>query len=288
MSRFFRHEPLPTPLHVDTSSSSTSRQGCVRAEEKDATEWIEATAEEEKNREKKFLSTMTAVPSDLYSMWKESGQISRSFGRRNGKKNNARLNEKVISKFYNPVAGRPLAISRNDPAEITVNMGYSNFNAFSTSTAVITVLGFNFSLSLFSEANSYLSVFDQYRIDYFEAWLEPRQSQSITTANTGTIVSAVDVDDSSVPLTYNQVEDHQSAIASSTYAGHYHAWVPHIALASYSGAFTSYANVPAIWLDSGSPAVQHYGLKVATSATGAVETFSLVVRARVSFKNPGL
>jgi len=193
-----------------------------------------------------------------------------------------------VSKAFNTVAGRPMALTRTYPAEVTVNMSLSTFNAFSTSTTLVTVLGFPFTLTAFSESAAYLGLFDQYRIDYLEVWIEPRQSQSTVSANIGTMVSAVDVDDASTPTFYNTVEDHQSAIATNTNAGHYHAWVPHIALASYSGTFTSYANVPAIWLDSGSPNVQHYGLKVATSATAAVESFSMVVRARVSFKNPGL
>lgn len=37
---------------------------------------------------------------------------------------------------------------------------------------------------------------------------------------------------------------------------------PRAAAAIYSGAFTSYANIKAPWIDSNSPSVQHYGLKM--------------------------
>lgn len=61
-----------------------------------------------------------------------------------------------------------------------------------------------------------------------------------------------------------------------------------MAVAVYSGAFTSFANAPSSWIDSGSPNVQHYGLKAAVTATAAVQTYNLQVRARVSFRQPGL
>jgi len=37
---------------------------------------------------------------------------------------------------------------------------------------------------------------------------------------------------------------------------------PRQALATYSGAFTSYANTKALWNDTASPSVQHYGMKI--------------------------
>jgi len=61
-----------------------------------------------------------------------------------------------------------------------------------------------------------------------------------------------------------------------------------MAVAAYSGAFTSYSNLVGGWIDSASPAVQHYGIKLATPiATGSI-AYTMTARAVVSFRSPGI
>jgi len=62
-----------------------------------------------------------------------------------------------------------------------------------------------------------------------------------------------------------------------------------MAVAAFSGAFTSYSNVPAGWIDSASPGVQHYGLKLYFESTPfGVISYEYSVRAKVSFRGPGI
>lgn len=145
-----------------------------------------------------------------------------------------------------------------------------------------------FQLNKFSGYSQYTGLFDQYRFNEIEVWIEPTTSPSTASADVGTCVTAIDLDDTNVPTSVASVEDKQTALSTGGFSGHYHRWKPHMALAAYSGAFTSYDNAPANWIDSASPAVQHYGIKIAVTNTGSVVPYRISVRASVSFRQPGL
>jgi len=66
---------------------------------------------------------------------------------------------------------------------------------------------------------------------------------------------------------------------------HYRKFIPHVAVASYSGTFTSFTNEVAPWIDIASPSVQHYGLKTACTPTTAVVQYTARARLSVSFRN---
>ena len=170
---------------------------------------------------------------------------------------------------------------------ITVNMAFNIIDYIVTSTSVPVTVGTSFALSAFVSSAAYLSVFDQYKFDHLETWLEPQGSISQPISNWGTLTSCIDLDDGSTP-SFADVEDHQTSLSTSGQDSHYHAWKPHMAVAVYSGAFTSFANEPADWIDSGSPNVQHYGQKCAVSIQSASTKYNLYIRARVSFRQPGL
>lgn len=221
----------------------------------------------------KAKSQLTAIP---------SGSLRSTRSRR---KNKGKLG--VISKTYNQAASRPIAIKRNNPGMITVNLRIDFVSAFSTSAAVVNTGASSFNLGQFNGTSQYTGLFDQYRFDEIEAWLEP-QASYLATANCGVVVTAIDVDDANSPGTIEAVEDKQNSLSASGICGHYHRWQPHMAVAVYSGAFTSFQNAPADWIDSASNTVQHYGIKYASSVTTAVQNYNLTIRARVSFRNPGL
>lgn len=195
----------------------------------------------------------------------------------------------MTSKAFNPVANRPNSTIRAPPAQIQVAMSYVTSAWKTTSTTVPTYASEAFIVNAFAAASAYLAVFDQYRIDEIEIWIEPIISQSSAIALVSNYCTAVDVDDSNVPVSFTDVVDHQSAIVTNGEGGHYHKFKPHMAVALYSGVFTSFGNEPSNWIDSASPSVQHYGLKFAnTSATSTAMIYSLTVKAKVSFRNPGI
>jgi hypothetical protein len=132
----------------------------------------------------------------------------------------------------------------------------------------------------------YTGLFDQYRIRLIEAWLEPIAAQGTTVF--GPVASAIDLDDANSPGNLASVQAKQDSLTSYGGSSHYHRWVPHCALAAYSGVFTSFANVTAPWIDSASPAVQHFGLKYAALPTPAAVPYRLNVRMHLSFRAPGI
>jgi hypothetical protein len=163
----------------------------------------------------------------------------------------------------------------------------SNFLMSSATAGAFTAASQTFVLSTFSGAANLLAVFDQYRIDQIECWLEcPSVNQQVIFPE---VYSCVDLDDANVAVNAGQIQDHLGSLVACGPAGHYHKWRPHIAVATFSGAFTSYGNEPAGWVDSASPSVQHFGLKTGMISNGAsVVSYSLVARAVVSFRAPSI
>jgi len=144
----------------------------------------------------------------------------------------------------------------------------------------------SFTVNQLTNASAYLAVFDKYRIRQVECWME---SELPTGAGSLPLYTAVDLDDAVAPTSVTNVADKQGAVVGNSAAGHYHRWMPNMALAAYSGAFTSFTSTPATWVDSASPNVQHYGLKIAAEVDTVQNTpFSLTVRMVVEFASPGL
>jgi hypothetical protein len=190
-----------------------------------------------------------------------------------------------ISAFFNEVAARPFPHFGSLENKIrTVNI--FTVSAFlTTSTTVFTAAAAYISLAQFPNYTEYSQVFDQYKIDQVEVWLEPVGSQE---NGTGILTTAVDLDDANVPTSATAIYDKQDALTGNGIQGRYHRWVPHMATAVFSGTFTSYGNERAGWIDSASPNVQHYGFKVASSASSTVYSYNLTVRAVISYRATGL
>jgi hypothetical protein len=192
----------------------------------------------------------------------------------------------AANRFYNTMAARPIprngiSLEQSMRLEMCIDIP-----TFLTTSSVGLAVGNASSVTIagFSGAAALLAVFDQYRIDQLEVWLEPVAAQGTTVF--GSVVSAVDLDDANAVTGFSQVQDHPCAIQGIGGAGHYHKWRPHTAVAIYSGAFTSFSNEPSMWIDSGSPNVQHYGLKACTIGFAAAIVYSLTVRAVVSVRAP--
>lgn len=131
-------------------------------------------------------------------------------------------------------------------------------------------------LSQFPSAAAFTAVFDQYRITKASVLLSPSLANSnpILAASTVTLVpssifnppvlcTCVDQDDANAPANEAAVLAHESAIVHGAFTTDvWRTFQPRVAVEAYQtggfGGFTSQGNV---WCDSGSPAVQHYGLK---------------------------
>jgi len=123
----------------------------------------------------------------------------------------------------------------------------------------------SFTLSQVPNNTAYVALFDQYRIREIEFWAYPAQSNN--GGHTGTLYSAVDYDNAPA-LTPSTISQYSNVCMSPlTTMGHYHRFRPHVAVAAYSGAFTSFANQAAQWIDCSSATVQHYGIGLVSSTT---------------------
>jgi len=166
----------------------------------------------------------------------------------------------------------------------TVNQSIITSSFHVTSVAVETFASVAFSLGQIDQASTLAALFDQYRINSVECYLTNQASNSNLT-NTGHLVSVVDFDDSTNLTSVASSMDYSNALVSSCQSCQYRRFVPHAAIAAYSGAFTSFANVAGVWIDSASPGVAHFGLKTAASVTSTAMAFDLTIRLNVSFKS---
>jgi len=142
-----------------------------------------------------------------------------------------------------------------------------------------------FTVAAVPEFSSFSAVFDQYRISLIEAIIEPQITEVLSVATAvGIYVTAVDVDDANSPTALNGLDGYTDVQSSRGTISHYHRWVPSVAVAVYSGAFTSFASTTSMWLDCGSPNIQHYGLKAITGTSTQAQSYKLTYKLHVSWR----
>lgn len=157
--------------------------------------------------------------------------------------------------------------------------------------------GFNFQLAQLDQVATFGDLFDQYRIDSVTIKLLPRAQTThdpgTTTGSTPSyFYSTIDYDDGNVPTTLSELREYEKCkVLTSTQGKVYNIKiVPRVALAAFSGAFTSYANKSKMWIDCASTTVQHYGWKCifppagVGNAVGSVN-YDVMITFKVSFQN---
>jgi hypothetical protein len=158
-------------------------------------------------------------------------------------------------------------------------------NLFTTSAAVPTFAATYFTMSQCDNQSSFSAVFDQYRITMIEVLIEPQVSEVLSPAtDVGEYISTVDIDDANVPTVYLELGGYSNSVQSKGTQAHYHRFVPSVAVAVYSGAFTSFASSSSLWLDCASNTIQHYGIKVAASTAAQIQTYNIVSKLHISWR----
>jgi hypothetical protein len=227
------------------------------------------------------LAALKAVPAGMVGGKSTSGR------RKKGSRSKLAKEGQAISRTFDTFGTRPYptnGISLEPQIQVEMQLTEPLAVTTSATNGVYSYFAQPVTLSIFSGTSALISVFDQYRIDQLEFWFDALNPNVVT--NTPMLYTCVDLDDASVPTSIGQIQDHPGALLSTGPSGHYHRFKPHMAIAAYSGAFTSYSNVPATWIDSASPNVQHFGIKMATLSTGNIYTYNLIVRAIISFRAP--
>lgn len=188
---------------------------------------------------------------------------------------------------------------------INVSTGATTYNNpttsatyFNSSTSNLTAdpcFGMFFTLNDIPQVSTFTALYDQYRFKRITVNFiptvnitGPQNAANSVNQNCNQIFVAVDHDDASVvsPLTslfeYEDVKLHNTMEQFSV------SFIPHVAAAVYSGAFTSFANQTTPWLDCASPNIQHYGIKWAMpcpiSLSFACNAMSLLVKYEIEFR----
>jgi len=160
-----------------------------------------------------------------------------------------------------------------------------NLAIMTSSTSVNVNVSKQFTLADVDDYSSYVSCFDQYRITAIEAWVGP-SGANLNLANYGKLTSVIDFDDASA-LTGNQTLDYANAVTSSGQSSHYRHFIPHVAVAVYSGSnvFSTFGNETCPWIDTSGSAAPHYGIKFMITPTSSAATYDAVFRYHVQFRN---
>jgi len=161
----------------------------------------------------------------------------------------------------------------------------STFAGIAASITIDNIGAFNFAFSQVSDYAELTTVFDQYRIAMVEITFLPTINVATSPGYATQFVTAVDWTDST-SITINKLRDYPSAKTTEDYSKQVRTFVPRVAVAAYSGAFTSYMSVEAPWLDTSSPNVQHYGIKYGLAvATNAGFSYEVSTRYHIQFRN---
>jgi len=185
----------------------------------------------------------------------------------------------------------PLQIKRSNKNVFTTAQAVNKAFFISAAVAGVEVDRVDtFTINDLDGATSLLAVFDQYRIIQVSLTFLPRYSETVSQGTSATqlgfMLSVLDYDDNT-NLGSAALRQYESAVQVQSTKPMTRTLVPHIATAAYSGAFTSFANQKMIWIDSGSPTVQHYGVKSALINCQVVSQTIYDVQARyvVQFRN---
>lgn len=148
-----------------------------------------------------------------------------------------------------------------------------------TTAPADTTGSFSFRLSDLPDYTEFTNLFDEYKFSRVEVSFVPTSPTNYS----GPLYTVIDYDDA-VVATIAQLSEYQTLQISGSGAMTKRTLVPKIAVAAYSGAFTSYAP-QASWVDCSSPGVLWYGLKYGiVGLSGQPSTPQYVVSFRVTIQ----
>jgi hypothetical protein len=184
--------------------------------------------------------------------------------------------QNIPSALFKPI------MSANSVFRVTQEVFSSGYTGSSVTVPVFT--GLAFVVNSLDQISHLTALFDQYRIVLVEVWLCPQNAQATVNFN-GNLATVIDYDDDSALSTVASALDYVNVVSTNALFAHYRKFVPHVAVAAYSGAFTSFMNVTAPWIDAASPSVKHYGFKSALSASSNVLNYDLTYRLTTEWRN---
>jgi hypothetical protein len=204
-----------------------------------------------------------------------------------------RRNPRAVQPNYD--TGQIVPVDCTFPRRIRDNAIYNIVQSFeSTATATSSTIANtytynNFVFNLMDQNSQLSAVFDQYRVQMLEFTYYPRinvvDGNSAGPTNSGFFHTVIDYDDSSLLTSIGQALDYPNCLVTPGSVIQKRTFVPHVAVAAYAGAFTSFANMGPTWIDCTSNGVVHYGVKTAWTVTSQALTYDVVCRVWMQFRN---
>jgi len=157
----------------------------------------------------------------------------------------------------------------------------------SGSTSGASFYSFAFTLADLPEYASFTNLYDQYRIVKIQCLFMPLtllQTAGTSVVTSSALVVIADYDDNSSLTTMAQLYNYQNVQFCKCQDKLEFAIRPRIAMAAYSGSFTSYANLSPQWIDTNSTAVQHYGIKCGIDQSTQIPSWVFYARYFLEFR----
>jgi hypothetical protein len=147
---------------------------------------------------------------------------------------------------------------------------------FNVSASAVAATSYSFTLSDLDNTASFTGLFDQYRIDAIRFTIRPNQNAiGLFTNSTTTMVPlycVIDYDNDNTLSTAIQARSYDNVMIIAPGESACRTFRPHVAVAAYSGTFVGFANQAMEWLDSATPTVRHYGIKLLAPQATAAQT----------------
>jgi hypothetical protein len=132
-------------------------------------------------------------------------------------------------------------------------------------------LAFAFALNQCYGYADLTATFDQYRLKAVSVAFMPNVASLGAGNTTPRLWTCIDYDDNN-NVARAAIEQYDTCICAPPGTGVVRTLKPRMAVAAYSGAFTSFANMQDQWIDAASPSVQHFGVKAVMEGGASGQT----------------
>jgi len=189
----------------------------------------------------------------------------------------------ISAQVFSYITGRPSAGISFKQCTLRIHQSVIVLGWTTTSVTVPTLIAQQFQFADVDQYAALTAVFDQYKINMIECWIEPQGSNS-NISNAGRYASVIDLDDVTALASVGSALDYQTCLVSGGQSCQYRKFRPHVAVAAYTGAFGGFKNEPASWIDTSSSTVKHYGLKAVFEPTSSTMAYDLTLKYHISLR----
>jgi len=202
--------------------------------------------------------------------------------RRNGTRRRAPRRTRAIPRFDNSFFEKEERIQTYSPSDLqTIHMSkiVEKTNIVTSTTGAV-FRSFAFSASECTDIAEMSAVFDQYRLDRVDIRIVPNVTELLTsTPNLGRNYSVIDFDDANAFTSMTDPLDYNNCLAWEITDPICITLRPRLALAAYAGGvFNGFTNRGPMWIDAASPAVEHYGVKLAFGSMTTSITYTVTCK----------